>query len=71
VAAIPGAVVGSGFEFTIANGVAFVETLVAGSGVTLAGVTAVAASAARKYVATITNVTTPAVTITGVIAGTL
>lgn len=57
--------VGSGFEFTIVNGVAFANTLAAGTGVTLAGVTAITASLARRYLLTVTDIVTPAVTITG------
>jgi hypothetical protein len=68
-ASIPNAVAGVGYELTIANTVAFTETLAAGTGVTLSGTTAIAASASRKYVVTITNVSTPAVTITGVSSG--
>lgn len=58
--------IGDGFEFTIQNGVAYAGTMVAGSGITLAGVTANAASKVREYRATVTAVTTPAVTITGI-----
>lgn len=57
--------VGSGFEFTIVNGVAFADTIAAGTGVTLAGTTAIAASAVRRYLLTVTDIVTPAVTITG------
>ncbi|MHB8914725.1 MAG: beta strand repeat-containing protein [Thiobacillus sp.] len=66
IASIPGAVVGVGYELTIANTVAFADTIAAGTGVTLVGNTAIAASSSRKYVVTITNVTTPAVTLAGV-----
>jgi hypothetical protein len=59
-----GYAVGDTFSFDIVNGVAFIGTMVAGVGVTLAGVTANAASAVRKYRLTITSPTT--VTITGV-----
>lgn len=58
--------VGSSVDFTIVNGVAFALTMVAGAGITLAGVTAIAASAVRKYRMHITNVGTPAITITGI-----
>lgn len=71
VASIPNPVIGSGYELNIANTVAFACTLAAGGGVTLAGTTAIAASASRKYVVTVTNVVTPAVTITGISSGTL
>jgi len=56
--------VGQSFDFTIVNGVAFAETIVAGVGVTLAGVTVNAASAIRMYRCTVTSATT--VTITGI-----
>jgi hypothetical protein len=69
IASIPNAVTGVGYELTIANTVGFVDTIAAGTGVTLSGTTAIAASASRKYVVTITNVSTPAVTITGVSSG--
>lgn len=69
VASIPNAVVGIGYELTIANTVAFTETIAAGAGVTLAGTTLISASSSRKFVVTITDVTTPAVTITGVSSG--
>lgn len=65
IAAIPDAQVNTGFEFTIVNGVAFADTLAAGTGVTLSGTTAIAASAVRRYLLQITSITTPAVTITG------
>lgn len=65
-AAYPGARVGDSFEFTHVNGVAFIATIVAGAGVTLAGTTANAASKVRKYLVVFTNVDTPAVTITGI-----
>jgi hypothetical protein len=69
VASIPNAVAGVGYELTITNTVAFTETIAAGAGVTLSGTTAISASSSRKYVVTITNVSTPAVTITGVSSG--
>lgn len=58
--------VGTSWDFTIVNGVAFAGTMVAGGGITLAGVTANAASKGRIYRAQVTNVGTPAVTITGI-----
>lgn len=66
VAALNDPAVGTSWDFTIVNGVAFIETLVAGAGITLAGVTANAASKGRIYRAQVTNVGTPAVTITGI-----
>lgn len=71
VAAITNAQVGTSFDLTIINTVAFAQTIAAGAGVTLAGTTALAASSARRFVGTITNVATPAVTLLGVHAGTL
>src|SRR3990167_8474816 len=41
--------VGDSWEFTIVNGVAYAGTMVAGDSVTLAGVTANAASKVRRY----------------------
>lgn len=58
--------VGMSWEFTHVNGVAYACTLAGGTGVTLAGTTANAASKVRRYRATVTDVGTPAVLITGV-----
>jgi ethanolamine utilization protein EutA (predicted chaperonin) len=66
VAAIPSCAVGTAFELTIRNTVAFIETILAGSGVTLSQTTAVAASQARRYLCVVTNVGTPAVTLYGI-----
>ena len=66
IAAMDNPQIGDSFDFIHVNGVAYAATLVAGDGVTLAGTTANAASKVRKYRATITNVATPAVTITGI-----
>jgi len=69
VASILNAVAGVGYGLTIANNTAYQCTLAAGTGVTLAGNTAIAPSSSRKYVVTITNVASPAVTITGISSG--
>ncbi len=58
--------IGDAFEFSIVNGVAYIGTMVAGTGVTLAGTTANAASKVRRYRCEVTAVDTPAVTITGI-----
>lgn len=60
--------IGESFDFTHVNGVAFAMTMVAGTGVTLAGVTANAASKVRQYRLTVTNNVSgsEAVTITGI-----
>ena len=71
VAAIANAQVGTSFDLTIINTVAFAETIVAGTGVTLAGTTTLAASSSRRFIGTITNFGTPAVTLTGISSGTL
>lgn len=73
VGAIPNAQVGMGFEFTLVNTVAFANTIAAGTGVTLAGVTAVSASASRRFLLELTNVTaaSEAVTLTGLMEGSL
>lgn len=60
------AVVGQSFDFSHVNGVAFACTVAAGVGVTLAGITANAASVVRTYRCTVTNIAVPAVTITGI-----
>jgi hypothetical protein len=57
---------GDSFDFTIVNGVAQVGTMVAGTDITLAGVTANAASKVRKYRCTITSVANHTATITGI-----
>lgn len=56
--------VGDSWEFTHVNGVAFIATMVAGVGVTLAGTTANAASTVRRYHVQVTGAAT--VTITGI-----
>ena len=71
IAAIPSAQVGTAFDLTIVNTVAFAQSLAPGAGVTLAGTTTLAASSTRRFIGTVTSLTTPAVTITGISAGTL
>lgn len=56
--------VGDSWEFTIVNGVAQIGTMLAGVGVTLAGVTANAASKVRRYHCQMTGAAT--ITITGI-----
>lgn len=58
--------VGDSWEINHVNGVAFACTIAAGAGVTLAGTTAVTASLVRRFHVQVTNVGTPAVTITGI-----
>jgi hypothetical protein len=65
IGAIPNCAVGTAFELTIRNTVAFIETILAGTGVTLSQTTAVAASQCRRYICMVTNVGTPAVTLYG------
>lgn len=70
VAAIPGCKVGTTFELTILNGVAYVCTVAAGTGVTLTGTTAIAASVWRNYLGTVTALgDTPTVTLLGLGSG--
>lgn len=57
VAAIPGCEVGTGYSFYIRNTTAQTLTLVAGTGVTLAGTTTVAGTKTRFYIVRATNVT--------------
>ena len=71
IAAIPLAVVGTSFALRITNTVAFIDTIAAGVGVTLAGTTAIAASTFRDFVGVITSTATPAVTLTGTGSGAL
>ena len=66
IAAIPNCAIGTAFELTIRNTVAFIETILAGTGVTLSQTTAVAASQSRRYMCVVTNISTPAVTLYGI-----
>ena len=67
VAAMDNPQIGDSFDFTHVNGVAYTATLVAGTDVTLAGVTANAASKVRRYRCTVTAIgATPTVLITGI-----
>lgn len=64
-AALPDLTRGDTFDVLITSSVAFANTLVAGTGVTLAGTTAVAASSTREYLLTLTSEPKRAVTIPG------
>ena len=66
VAAMDNPQIGDSFDFIHVNGVAYICTFTAGNGITLAGTVNNAASKVRQYRATITNVATPAVLITGI-----
>lgn len=66
IAALDNPRVGEAFDFTIINGVAFIETIAAGTGVTLAGTVNNAASRTRMYRLTVNDTITPAVTIRGI-----
>lgn len=55
-AAVPELSLGDSFEFWISSSVAFANTVTAGTGITLAGTTAVAASSMRTYLATVLSV---------------
>lgn len=66
VTAIPGAIVGSSFRFIYRNAsttAGQLDTLLAGSGVTLSGNVQIAAGQTQEYIGRITNVGTPAVTL--------
>lgn len=65
-AAVPDAVVGTSFEVSFINGVAYAGTIAAGEGVTLAGTTAVSASKIRRFLLTVTAINTPAVSLRGI-----
>lgn len=67
IAAIPNALTGTCFELIIINMVAFTCTIAAGTGVTLAGTTTLAASSTRRYLGTVTSATT--VELRGIHAG--
>lgn len=71
VSAISNAKVGTSFTLRIVNTVAVTNTIAAGAGVTLSGTTSIAASTYRDFVGVITDVTTPAVTLTGTGSGNL
>lgn len=64
IAALDDPAVGDSWEFSLVNGVAFADTIVAGVGVTLAGTTAVTASLVRRFHVEVTGAAT--VTITGI-----
>ena len=59
VAAIPGCMAGSSFEFQVQNNAsgAYTITVTAGAGVTLAGTMTIAQSNAKKFLAIVTNAT--------------
>ncbi len=63
--AIEGCINGSSFEFTIRNtaGAAETITLTQGTGVTLSGTMTIAQNNSRRFLAVVTNVESPAVTI--------
>lgn len=63
VAAVPVAYIGKTFRITIQNTVAFAETLAAGTGVTLAGLTVIPPLSVGEFLVSVTSLT--AVTITG------
>lgn len=65
VAAIPDAKVGSSFEFTIRNTADAAETITvtAGTGVTLSGTMTIAQNNTKRFLAVVTSVTSPAVTV--------
>ena len=65
VAAIPDCAVNDAFEFEIINTKSGTITMVAGSGITLAGTTTIATGTSRRYLGIVTAVDTPAVTIRG------
>ncbi len=65
VAAVAGAVAGQSWEVTIKNTVAFPETIAAGAGVTLSGQTIVPPNSVGRFLLTLTNVGTPAVSLQG------
>lgn len=65
IALIPNPVVGTTFQVTIINGVAFLKTILAGTGITLAGTNSVPANNVRQFVGRITNVGTPALIFNG------
>lgn len=64
-AAFPDLTRGDTFEMMISSGVAFANTIAAGTGVTLAGTTVVAASSLRRYLMTLTSEPKRTVTVSG------
>lgn len=58
-------VVGTTFEVTIVNGTGLLQTILAGSGITLTGSNTVPASDNRRFIVRATNVSTPAFTFNG------
>jgi hypothetical protein len=69
-ALISGARVGMEWPVTFQNGVAYANTIAAGTGVTFVGSNVIAASAVVEFILTVTGVDTPAVTLNPVEAGT-
>lgn len=72
IAAIPSAIVGSSRLVFISNGGGGLLTMLAGSGVTLAGTTTISAGNTRAYLVTVTNINTgaEAVTVRGLFTAT-
>lgn len=70
VAALVGAVVGTGFMVRILNTTTVVQTIAGGSGVTVSGTATIAAGAWRDFVGDITDVTSPVITLTSQGGGT-
>lgn len=64
IAAMPNANVGDAFTFKIKNTVAFTDTIAAGAGVTLSGLTVIPPNSVAEFVVKVTAATT--VTITGI-----
>jgi hypothetical protein len=67
VAALKNCQIGTKFEFVLMNGGDGTVTIVAGDGVTLAGVTAVPTVKTQIYRGVVTAVATPAVTLVGLL----
>lgn len=65
IALIPGARVGQSWRWQVLNSGAGVSTILVGAGITLAGTTTITNGTLREYEVRITNVTTPAITVTG------
>jgi hypothetical protein len=63
--AMPDCEVGDAFTFEIINTKSGTITMAIGTGITLAGTTTIATGTSRRYLAIVTNVGTPAVTIRG------
>jgi hypothetical protein len=68
-AMIPNVFVGLNLELVVANTSGFTQTLLGGSSVTISGVATIASNTSRKFILTVTNVLSPALTLKTISSG--